>query len=107
MPAPIFSTLKVWIDNTRWAGNVELHVRSSEWHAHGHSDDPAYDNVALHVVLDEDRPVVRQNGERIPCLELKGRIPEHLTLDLATTGTRTPTDSMRRFLFENTAYHSV
>lgn len=77
---PDFFNAQVWIDNTRWAGNVELHVRSSEWHAHGHSDDPAYDNVVLHVVLDEDRPVVRQNGERIPCLELKGRIPEHLTL---------------------------
>jgi hypothetical protein len=55
-----------------------MHLRSSEWRLHGHGSDPAYDNVVLHVVLEEDQPVYRPNGERIPCLELRGRIPAKL-----------------------------
>ncbi len=72
---PDFFNARLRIGNTTWAGNVELHIRSSEWNAHRHSQDPAYDNVVLHVVLQEDQPIVRANGERIPCLTLEGRIP--------------------------------
>ena len=72
---PDFFNARLRIGDTIWAGNVELHVRASEWVAHRHSDDPAYDNVVLHVVFEEDQPIVRPGGERIPCLELKGRIP--------------------------------
>ena len=72
---PDFFNARLRIGETNWAGNVEMHLRSSEWHAHGHSTDPAYDNVVLHVVFEEDQPILRNNGARIPCLELKGRIP--------------------------------
>ncbi len=72
---PDFSGGQVRIDGFQWAGNIELHLKSSEWYAHKHDTDAAYDNVILHVVLNEDRPVYRRNGERIPCLELQGRIP--------------------------------
>lgn len=72
---PDFFNARLRIADTVWAGNVEMHLRASEWQVHGHSGDPAYDNVVLHVVLEEDQPVVRANGERIPCLELNGRIP--------------------------------
>ena len=72
---PDFFNARLRIGDTTWAGNVEMHLRASEWFAHRHSDDAAYDNVVLHVVLEEDQPIVRPSGERIPCLELKGRIP--------------------------------
>lgn len=72
---PDFFNARLRIGDTLWAGNVEMHLRASEWMAHGHHNDPAYDNVVLHVVLEEDQPVVRHSGERIPCLELEGRIP--------------------------------
>lgn len=75
---PDFFNARLRIAQTLWAGNVEMHLRSSEWLAHGHSKDPAYDNVVLHVVLEDDQPVFRPNGERIPCLELRGRIPPKL-----------------------------
>lgn len=75
---PDFFNARLRIGDTNWAGNVEMHLRSSEWHTHGHSNDPAYDNVILHVVMEEDQPILRSNGERIPCLELKGRIPPKL-----------------------------
>lgn len=75
---PDFSGGQIRIDGLQWAGNIEMHVKASDWYAHGHQDDPAYDNVILHVVLEEDRPVHRRDGERIPCLELRGRIPAKL-----------------------------
>ncbi|MBC7773881.1 MAG: DUF2851 family protein [Phycisphaerae bacterium] len=72
---PDFFNARLRIGDTIWAGNVEMHLQSSEWIVHGHCNDPAYDNVVLHVVLEEDQPILRGNGERIPCLELKDRIP--------------------------------
>jgi hypothetical protein len=75
---PDFFNARLRIGDTLWAGNVEMHLRASEWRAHGHSSDPAYDNVVLHVVLEEDQPIYRANGERIPCLELRGRVPPRL-----------------------------
>lgn len=75
---PDFSGGQLRIDGMQWAGNIEMHVNASEWYTHGHQDDRAYDNVILHVVFEEDRPVYRANGERIPCLELRGRVPAGL-----------------------------
>lgn len=72
---PDFSGGQIRIDGVQWAGNIEMHVNASEWYEHRHDNDPAYDNVILHVVYEEDRPVYRSNGQRIPCLELHGRIP--------------------------------
>jgi hypothetical protein len=72
---PDFTSAQISVDGLRWAGQVEMHVNSCEWYDHGHERDPAYDNVILHVVLREDRPVFRADGSRIPCLELRGRIP--------------------------------
>ncbi len=75
---PDFFNARIRLGDTVWAGNVEIHLRASEWLLHGHQNDPAYDNVVLHVVLEEDRPVLHASGERIPCLELKERIPANI-----------------------------
>ncbi len=76
---PDFTNARIKIGDTLWAGNVEIHVQSSEWIRHQHQEDMAYDNVILHVVLEEDRPIFRKNGKRIPCLELKKIIPPQLS----------------------------
>lgn len=68
---PDFLDARIRIDGTLWAGNVEMHLRSAEWRAHGHQDDPNYDNVILHVVLDENAIIHHRDGERIPCLNLR------------------------------------
>ena len=63
---PDFFNAKVEIDGRLWAGNVEMHVRASDWRRHGHDSNRAYDSVILHVVEKDDAPVYRTNGERIP-----------------------------------------
>ncbi len=75
---PDFSEGIIEIEGIQWAGNIEIHVVSSLWNQHGHQDDPAYDNVILHVVLDDDLPVKRKDGTLIPTLELNDLI--HPTL---------------------------
>ena len=64
---PDFREAKVRIGGQLWAGQVEIHVRTSDWNRHGHQYDKAYRNVMLHVVFEHDTAV---NG--IPVLELKG-----------------------------------
>ena len=68
---PDFFNAKVEIDGQLWVGNIEMHVRASDWKRHGHDTDPAYDSVVLHVVDKDDAPVYRTNGERIPQLVLQ------------------------------------
>lgn len=63
---PDFFNAKIEIGGRLWAGNVEIHVRASDWKRHHHDVDPAYDSVILHVVEKDDAPVRRSNGEIIP-----------------------------------------
>ena len=53
-------------------GDVEVHVRSSDWHNHGHDTDTAYNRVVLHVVMwhNSPRATVLQNGFEVPVLAL-------------------------------------
>jgi hypothetical protein len=69
---PDFFNAKIKIGNTTWAGNIEVHVKSSDWKLHQHQKDPVYDNIILHVVYTDDAPVCRKNGEKIPTIVLKG-----------------------------------
>ena len=71
---PDFLNAKIEINNTLWVGHVEIHIKSSMWNQHKHQFDPAYNNVILHVVLEDDAKVFNEKGETIPVLELKGRI---------------------------------
>lgn len=68
---PDFFNSRVKLGDQVWAGNVEIHIKSSDWYAHGHQTDPAYDNVILHVVWEDDIAVYRQDNTAIPTLELK------------------------------------
>ena len=67
---PDFSEARVRIGDTVWAGHVEMHLRSSDWHRHRHQFDPAYDNVVLHVVWEDDEPVLNARGVQLPTLVL-------------------------------------
>ena len=73
---PDYFNAQIRIDNTLWAGNVEIHRNSSDWFRHQHQNDPAYDSVVLHVVGRHDQEILRSDGTRIP--ELVLAFPEHL-----------------------------
>ncbi len=68
---PDFFNAKVEIDGLLWVGNVEIHRKSSDWIRHKHHLDPAYDNVILHVVAENDRKTSGSNGRNIPVFEME------------------------------------
>ncbi|MCF7569513.1 DUF2851 family protein [Sabulilitoribacter arenilitoris] len=68
---PDFFNAQLKINNQLWAGNVEIHIKSSDWFLHNHEQDKAYDNVILHVVWEHDTNVYRKDNTTIPTLELK------------------------------------
>jgi hypothetical protein len=62
---PDFFNARISIDGTVWAGNVEIHIKSSDFDRHGHINDPAYNNVILHVVAEHDKKVFNSAGEEL------------------------------------------
>ena len=62
---PDFSHVRLRIGNQEWVGNVEMHVRASDWKRHRHHQDAAYDSVILHVVCQADEVVYNSRGEAI------------------------------------------
>lgn len=71
---PDFNQARLYIQDVLWIGHVEIHIRASDWNAHMHQHDPAYNNVILHVVWENDRTMYRQDGTELPVLELKDRL---------------------------------
>lgn len=68
---PDFSAARINIDGTLWAGNVEIHLNSSDWFRHGHQTDDAYNNIILHVVMNHDKEILDKSGNEVPVLEIK------------------------------------
>ncbi len=89
---PDFTTAKVKIGDTIWAGNVEIHIKTSDWLKHGHQHDKAYQNIILHVVYEHDEPL----NENFPTVALSGVINETVIQkykDLTTYKGKIPCES--------------
>lgn len=71
---PDFVQARLSIAHVLWAGNIELHLRTSDWEKHGHTGDEHYNNIILHVVWEHDV----NDEQQIPVLELKDRIASSL-----------------------------
>jgi hypothetical protein len=71
LAGPDFFNAQIRIGNQKWAGNIEIHLKSSDWYLHHHESDSAYDNVILHVVWEHDVAVFRKDNSEIPTLVLK------------------------------------
>lgn len=71
---PDFLESHIKIGSMDYFGHVEIHKKASEWLAHDHDKDDRYNSVILHVVFEEDRPIMHRDGSIIPTLELKGKI---------------------------------
>jgi hypothetical protein len=72
---PDFQQAMLRIDGMLWVGQVELHIRSSDWYAHAHHHDSLYRNVILHVVWEDD---VNNPHDPVPILVLQDRVPKLL-----------------------------
>jgi hypothetical protein len=60
-------------------GDVELHLKASDWTSHGHHRDPGYNGLILQVVWEGDVSVVLQNGRTVPTLSLRRCLSGSLT----------------------------
>jgi hypothetical protein len=74
LAGPDFFNAQITIGGQKWAGNVEIHLKSSDWYVHHHETDKAYENVILHVVWEHDVDIFRKNNSEIPVLELKNYV---------------------------------
>ncbi|MDG1849219.1 MAG: DUF2851 family protein [Flavobacteriales bacterium] len=81
---PDFLNVKARVNQMLWNGDVEVHVKSSDWLVHKHQDNPHYDAVILHVVYEEDVQLKQADRTPLFCLELKGLIPNKYLTDYDT-----------------------
>lgn len=75
---PDFLNAKLKIDEQLWVGNVEIHIKSSDWYAHHHEKDVNYDAVILHVVWEHDSDVFMKNNHPIPTVELQSSVQKEV-----------------------------
>ena len=75
---PDFSLAKIKTKNIVLAGNIEIHVKSSDWYFHNHDLQQDYQSVILHVVYFNDTDVSELKEAGIPTLELKDYINEKI-----------------------------
>jgi hypothetical protein len=76
---PDFTNAKITIGTLRWYGDVEIHWKCSDWHAHDHHTDSNFNNVVLHVVFQEtDKKSVREDNTSVPTFCLSKYLSEPL-----------------------------
>jgi len=73
---PDFFNARIELDQVILAGNIEVHVNSSDWLKHKHQQDKAYDNIILHVVYKHDKQLEQNSRFNVEVLELKTLISE-------------------------------
>lgn len=62
---PDFFNARLRIGGLEWAGNIEVHIKASDFDSHRHNLDPAFDNIILHVVSEIDRKVFNSSGQEV------------------------------------------
>lgn len=75
---PDFLEAAISIGGTKWVGNIELHIKASDWKLHKHDTDQNYSNIILHVVWQHDEDIYDDKGKIIPALPLNDKVPKVL-----------------------------
>jgi hypothetical protein len=75
---PDFLNARIKIENTEWAGNIELHIHASDWHKHEHTKDPNFRNIILHVVWINDIFICDVGGLSLPTFCIQPYISNYL-----------------------------
>lgn len=74
---PDFFNARIKIRNTTWAGNIEIHLKSSDWRKHLHNNNGNYNNLILHLVYENDEDIAH-TGKPVATAELKTLIDKNL-----------------------------
>jgi hypothetical protein len=106
---PDFLNAQLKIDGQTWIGNIEIHLKASDWYLHNHEKDLNYDAVILHVVWESDVAIYMKNNKPIPTLVLKNLIDEtvlnnYKNLFLAPTAwlpCKNAISTVDKFIFNN------
>ncbi len=73
---PDFLECQLKLNGHVWAGQIEFHVKSSDWFKHKHQNDSNYNNVIAHFVFEHDMEI--ESGlYQLPTVELKSLIDKH------------------------------
>ncbi len=75
---PDFLNASMVINGITWHGHVEIHIQASAWQQHRHQENPAYDNVVLHVAWHNNQPIQHADGTLLPTLALKNLVATDL-----------------------------
>lgn len=76
---PDFRGAEITIGNLRWFGDAEIHWWFSDWKAHGHTGDPNFEQVILHIVFeDTEQTISRKDDSSIPTLCLSPYLAQPL-----------------------------
>lgn len=72
LEGPDFADAQILIGDKIITGDVEIHIDNDDWYYHKHHEDPIYNNVILHVVINakKNREIITQNHNTIPVLLL-------------------------------------
>lgn len=90
---PDFFNAQIKINDLILAGNIEIHLKTSDWLRHNHQRDKSYDNIILHVVYEHDVELEQNKDNNVEVLELKNLIDKQtLTTysDLISTKDKLP-----------------
>ncbi len=74
---PDFFNARIKIGNTTWAGNIEIHLKSSDWQKHFHNNNGNYNNLILHLVYENDKEILH-SGKPVATAEIKNLIDSNL-----------------------------
>jgi hypothetical protein len=76
---PDFTSATIKVNGKTYEGDVELHVYSTDWNAHGHSSNPDFDNVILHVYMWQGRGKEPRSKATQKDLPFQFEIKDYLT----------------------------
>ena len=85
---PDFHNVIIELNGEILRGDVEIHLHSYDWIAHNHHEDPHYNQVILHIVMDagQQQYTIKEDGKTIEILELKNQLSEDIQKLLSDLG---------------------
>ena len=73
---PDFFNAKIQIDEILLSGNIEIHLKSSDWLKHKHQEDDSYNKILLHVVLEHDVEIEQNKNHGVEVIEVRNYLPD-------------------------------